>query len=83
MDKLLYGKSCSIAPQIKKQKKSSKYRLLNWLYEKMYGYKYESTLPEGTDIIFVNNTYIFRNQETFDKVKDFIDKENIENDKCE
>ena len=69
MNKLLYGTPCIIAKQIKRQKKTSKYKLLNWFYKKIYGYEYESTLPAGTDVIWFDNKLIFRNQEIFDKLK--------------
>lgn len=72
MNELLFGTSCIIAQQIKRQKKTSKYRIINWLYKKIYGYEYESTMPEGTDMIYLGNRIIFRNKETFDKVKEQI-----------
>lgn len=69
---VLYGMPCVIAKQIKRQKKTSRYRLVNWLYEKMYGYEYESTLPDGTDIIKFDGKLIFRDKETYDKVVEHI-----------
>lgn len=69
---VLYGMPCVIAKQIKRQKKISRYRLINWLYEKMYGYEYESTLPDGTDIIKFDGKLIFRDKETYDKVVEHI-----------
>jgi hypothetical protein len=69
---VLYGMPCVIAKQIKRQKKTSRYRLINWLYEKMYGYEYESTLPDGTDIIKFDGKLIFRDKETYDKVVEHI-----------
>lgn len=69
---VLYGMPCVIAKQIKRQKKTSRYILINWLYEKMYGYEYESTLPDGTDIIKFDGKLIFRDKETYDKVVEHI-----------
>ncbi len=69
---VLYGMPCVIAKQIKRQKKTSRYRLINWLYEKIYGYEYESTLPDGTDIIKFDGKLIFRDKETYDKVAEHI-----------
>ena len=69
---VLYGMPCVIAKQIKRQKKTSRYRLINWLYEKIYGYEYESTLPDGTDIIKFDGKLIFRDKETYDKVVEHI-----------
>lgn len=68
MNELLFGTPCIIAQQIKKQKKTSKYRIINWLYKKIYGYEYESVLPEGTDIIYFDEKFIFRDKETFGKM---------------
>ena len=62
------GIPCRIAPQAKKQKKTSRYKIINWLYRKMYGYEYESTMPVGTDAIYVNGEFIFRDKETFDRL---------------
>lgn len=72
MNELLFGTPCIIADQIKRQKKTSKYRLVNWLYKKIYGYEYESTMPEGTDVIYFESKLIFRDKETFDKVKEQV-----------
>lgn len=66
------GFKCVIAPQIKKQKKTSKYKLINWLYKKIYGYEYESTMPEDVGAVFFENKLIFRNKELFDKLKDEV-----------
>jgi len=68
MNELLFGIPCIIAQQIKKQKKYSKYKIINWFYKKMYGYEYESTMPEGTDVIYFENKFIFRDKEAFDKM---------------
>lgn len=70
MNELLYGTPCIIAKQIKMQKKTSKCKLLNWFYKKIYGYEYESAFPVGTDVIWFDNKLIFRNQEVFDKLKE-------------
>ena len=62
----LEGMSCIIA-STKIQKKTSKCKLINWLYKKIYGYKEVSSLPEGTDMIYLDGQLIFRSQEVFDK----------------
>ena len=77
MNELLFGTPCIIAQQIKKQKKTSKYRIINWFYKKIYGYEYESVLPEGTDMIHLGNRIVFRNKEAFDKVKEQINLCNL------
>ena len=66
----LFGYQCIVASPIKKQKKTSKYKIINWFYKKMFGYKYESPLPDGTDIIVFDNKLIFRDEATFNKVKE-------------
>ena len=49
----------------KKQKKTSKYRLINWLYKKIYGYEEISFLPEGVDVLYYNNELHFRDEKTY------------------
>lgn len=66
MNKSLFGIPCIIAQQAKKQKKTSKYKIINWFYKKIYGYEYESVLPKGTNIMYSNGELYFRNKETFD-----------------
>ena len=68
VNELLFGTLCIIADQIKIQKKTSKYKIVNWLYKKIYGYKYESTMPEGIDIVCFDNKIVFRNKEIFEQV---------------
>ena len=77
MNELLFGTPCIIAQQIKRQKKTSKYRIINWFYKKIYGYEYDSTMPEGTDMICFDGKFIFRNKETLDKVKEQINLCNL------
>ena len=66
------GIPCRIAPQVKKQKKTSRYKIINWLYGKMYGYEYESTLPDGMDVVYVDGEIIFRDEETFNRLTEQI-----------
>lgn len=68
MNELLFGIPCIIAQQMKKQKKTSKYKIINWFYKKIYGYEYESILPEGSDIVYSNRTLYFRDKETFNRM---------------
>ena len=79
MNELLLGVPCIIAEQIKRQKKTSKYKIINWIYRRIYGYEYESTLPSGTDMIYFDGKYIFRDEETFNKVKKFVNLKSEEN----
>lgn len=62
----LFGTPCIIASH-KKQKKTSKYKLINWLYKKMYGYEEVSYLPDGTDVIYFDGQLIFRSREAHDR----------------
>lgn len=73
MKGLLLGVPCIIAEQIKIQKKTSKYKIINWIYGRIYGYDYESTLPPGVDMIYFDGKYIFRDEETLNKVMKIID----------
>lgn len=68
MNELLFGIPCIIAQRMKKQKKTSKYKIINWFYKKIYGYEYESALPEGTDIMYFNEKFYFRDKETFNRM---------------
>ncbi len=70
----LFGYECVIV-QTKKQKKTSKHKIINWLYKKIYGYKYESLLPDGSDVVVFGNKIMFRDEETFNKIKEQIEKQ--------
>jgi hypothetical protein len=61
------GTPCIIASH-KKQKKTSKYKLINWLYKKMYGYEEVSYLPDGTDVMYFDGQLIFRSREVFNRI---------------
>ena len=78
MMKSLFGYECIVADQIKKQKKTSKHKIINWFYKKVYGYKYESLLPDGTDVLVLNNKIMFRDDATLNKIKDLIENKNFE-----
>lgn len=61
------GTPCIIASH-KKQKKTSKYKLINWLYKKVYGYEEVSSLPEGTDMMYFDGQFIFRSHAVFERI---------------
>lgn len=61
---------CIIAPQIKRQKKTNKYRVINWIYKKLYGYKYESIIQ--SDVMMFDGKLMFKDKEIYDRVKDSI-----------
>lgn len=65
-----YETECIIAPQIKRQKKTSRYRIINWIYKKLYGYEYESTIQ--SDVMMFDGKLMFKDQETYNRVKDSI-----------
>ncbi len=67
-----FSKNCIIAEPIKKPKKTSRYRLVNWIYRKLFGYTYESPLPEGCSVILIGDNLVFRDQETYDRITKFI-----------
>ena len=69
MNESLFGYECVIVNQIKKRKKVSKYKIVDWFYKIIYGYKYESPFPDGTDVVVFDNKIMFRDEETFNKVK--------------
>ena len=72
MHNMIYGKTCIIAQQIKKQKKTSRCKVLNWIYKVLYGYTYESVLPPETSFIVIGDKLIFRDQQTYDMVKSSV-----------
>ena len=74
----LFGTPCIIANQCKIQNKTSKHKFVNWFYKNIYGYKYDSVLPEGTDIIYVNGELIFRNIEVFNNTMEDLGVRNYE-----
>ena len=57
---------CIIAPQIKKRKKTSRYKLIDWIYEKLFGYEYESVIQSS--VVLFDGKVMFRDQETYDRV---------------
>ena len=75
MKETLYGVQCIIAPSIKRQVKTSKCKLLNWIYKKVHGYVEEPMLEQ--DIIHIpwTNEMYFKDRATFDRVKELIQRE--------
>lgn len=63
---MAWGKECIIAPQIKRRKKTSKYKLIDWIYEKLFGYEYESAIQSA--VVLFDGKIMFRDQETYDRV---------------
>lgn len=72
IDAMLYGMQCIIAPSIKRQVKTSRCKLMNWIYKKMYGYVEEPMQEQ--DIIYVpwTNQIVFKDKETFERVRTII-----------
>ena len=64
---------CIIAPQIKKRKKTSRYKLIDWIYKKLFGYEYESAIQ--SDVVLFDGKLMFRDQETYDRAKAAIENE--------
>lgn len=64
---------CIIAPQIKKRKKTSRYKLIDWIYKKLFGYAYESVIQ--SDVVLFDGKLMFRDQETYDRVTAAIENE--------
>lgn len=68
----LYGMDCIIGPSIKKQVKTSRNKILNWIYKKLYGYIEEPIQETPVVVIPSKNKVIFKDEETFNKAKDCI-----------
>ena len=71
-DSMLYGMQCIIAPQIKRQVKTSRCKLLNWIYKKIYGFVEESVQEQDVIHLPWTNQIIFKDKETFERVKAII-----------
>jgi hypothetical protein len=61
------GMWCIIASH-KKQKKTSKYKFINWIYKKIYGYEEVSYMPEGVNVVHHGDTLYFRDEKTYKSV---------------
>lgn len=68
----LFGTPCIIASH-KKQKKTSKYKPINWLYKKLYGYEEVSSLPDETDVMYFDGQLIFRSHSVFERIMEGIE----------
>ena len=72
-----YGYYCGIPIKMAsytQQKKCHKNILINWIFKKLYGYEEVSYLPDGTDIIFTNNTIYVRNLEALKLLEKAVKK---------
>lgn len=70
----LNGMECIIAPSIKRQVKTSRCKLLNWIYKKMYGYVEESVQEQDMIHLPWTNQIVFKDKETFNRVKEALNE---------
>lgn len=63
----IFGMPCVITSH-KKRCKVSNYKLIDWLYKKIYGYKEEVVMPEGVSVICFDGKFYFRDEETFNQM---------------
>lgn len=63
----IFGIPCVITSH-KKRYRVSEYRLIDWLYKKIYGYKEEVILPEGASVVLFDNVLYFRDEKTFNRM---------------
>lgn len=68
------GMRCMVA-SYSAQRKTSRNRLLNWIFKKIYGFEEKSYLPDGVACIKVENVFWFRDKETLEKVLETTRKE--------
>ena len=80
MKETLYGMRCIIAPSFKRQVKTSRCKLINWIYKKVYGYVEESVQEQDIIHLPYMNQLIFKDKETFDRVKEYMLSEVAENE---
>lgn len=71
-DKLFYGMQCVIAPSIKRRVKTSRFKILDWIYKKIYGYVEESMIESDMIHIPWENKIMFKDKETMDRVMKII-----------
>lgn len=73
-NKFFYGVQCVIAPQIKRRVKTSKFKILDWIYKKVYGYYEESVIESDMIHLPWENKIVFKDRETMDRIKKSIDE---------
>ena len=56
------GKRCIVA-SYNVQRKTSRNRLLNWIFKKIYGVEEKSYLPDGTGCVITGDVIFFRSKE--------------------
>lgn len=54
-------------PEYQVQKKSSRFKIIHWIYKKIYGFKTEYTMPTG-QIIYMNDSLVM-SKETYENLK--------------
>jgi hypothetical protein len=72
MKETFYGMQCIIAPSIKRQVKTSKCKLLNWIYKKVYGFVEESVQEQDIIHLPFTNQLVFKDKATFNRVKEYM-----------
>lgn len=63
----IFGIPCVITSH-KKRYKMSEYKLIDWIYKKMYGYKEEIIMPEGASVVYFDGVLYFRDEATFNQM---------------
>ena len=77
---MLYGMQCVIAPTFKRQVKTSRCKLLNWIYKKAYGYVEESYLECDMIHLPLSGQIVFKDKETFNRIKEMLKSEVADNE---
>lgn len=69
----LYGIPIRIAPTYKKRVKTHRIKLIDWIFKLIYGYKDESYLPKGMDVVMADGVLYVRDVDILNKIKEEIE----------
>lgn len=77
MKRYLVGKPVLVADSYKSRVKTHKNKIIDWFYEKIYGYEKKSYLENVTngDVVALGDSLIFKDKKTYEELtrqKDFI-----------
>lgn len=73
----IMGMRCLVVGTYKAQRKTSRNRLLNWIFKKVYGFEEKSYMPDGVDCYYLKtgNVILFRSKEILERVLENYGKE--------
>lgn len=65
----IMGIRCVVVGTYKTQRKTSRNRLLNWIFKKVYGFEEKHYMPDGVDCYYVktDNVLLFRDKDVLER----------------